>query len=145
LDQDHIDPDRPLPDAAVPADPSSRTTDLVRRTRETGLTFRQLAGEMTGLPGGLEFTGTPEQFADLIELWVTSEAADGFTLQPTTLPGALDLFVDHVVPLLQARGLHRSEYTATTLRGHLGVPGYESARPDFGRTSTGRRTVGAGK
>jgi hypothetical protein len=24
-----------------------------------------------------------------------------------------------LVPVLQARGLHRTEYTATTLRGHL--------------------------
>jgi hypothetical protein len=24
-----------------------------------------------------------------------------------------------VVPILQARGLHRTDYTATTLRGHL--------------------------
>ena len=36
-----------------------------------------------------------------------------------TLPGSLRQFTDHVVPVLQARGLHRTEYTATTLRGHL--------------------------
>ena len=44
---------------------------------------------------------------------------DGLTLQPATLPGSLDAFVDHVVPILQQRGLHRTGYTATTLRGHL--------------------------
>jgi alkanesulfonate monooxygenase SsuD/methylene tetrahydromethanopterin reductase-like flavin-dependent oxidoreductase (luciferase family) len=91
----------------------------VRRGRETGKTFRQVADELTGLPGGLEFTGTPEQFADLIEAWLAEGASDGFTLQPTTLPGSLERFTDHVVPILQARGLHRTEYTATTLRGHL--------------------------
>jgi hypothetical protein len=36
------------------------------------------------------------------------------------LPGSLELFVDHVVPILQKRGLHRSEYSSSTLRGHLG-------------------------
>jgi alkanesulfonate monooxygenase SsuD/methylene tetrahydromethanopterin reductase-like flavin-dependent oxidoreductase (luciferase family) len=71
------------------------------------------------LPGGLEFTGTPEQFADLIADWLAAGASDGFTLQPTTLPGSLELFTEHVVPLLQQRGLHRTRYTATTLRGHL--------------------------
>ena len=86
---------------------------------QAGSTFRQLADELTGLPGGLEFTGTPEQFADLIEAWLADGASDGFTLQPTTLPGSLERFTDHVVPILQARGLHRTEYTATTLRGHL--------------------------
>ncbi|MCU1528157.1 MAG: hypothetical protein JWP75_1920 [Frondihabitans sp.] len=121
LDQSAIDPDLPLRASAIPKDPTSRTDDLVRRTRETGKSFRQLADELTGLPGGLEFTGTPEQFADLIEEWLTTGASDGFTLQPTTLPDSLELFVDHVVPLLQERGLHRTEYTETTLRGHFGV------------------------
>jgi hypothetical protein len=77
---------------------------------------------ITGLPGGLEFTGTPEQLADLVEDWVTRGGSDGFTLQPTTLPDSLQLFVDHVVPILQRRGLHRSEHTGTTLRDHLGLP-----------------------
>lgn len=125
LDASLIDPDRPLSDAVVEAaaagaSRTSRTDDIVARSRETGKTFREVAAELTGLPGGLEFTGTPEQFADLIESWVTSGASDGFTLQPATLPGSLELFADHVVPLLQARGLHRDEYAAATLRGHLG-------------------------
>ena len=120
LDPELIDPDRPLTEAAIAAaSRTSRTDDLVRRGRETGKTFRELADELTGLPGGLEFTGTPEQFADLIEVWLTEGASDGFTLQPTTLPGSLERFTDYVVPILQARGLHRTEYTATTLRGNL--------------------------
>ena len=71
------------------------------------------------------FAGTPEQLAELIEKWVTEGGSDGFTLQSTTLPDSLELFVDHVVPLLQKRGLHRTEYTGTTLRDHLGL-----ARPE---------------
>jgi N-acetyl-S-(2-succino)cysteine monooxygenase len=120
LDPELIDPDQPLTEAAIAAaSRTSRTDDIVRRGQETGKTFRQLADELTGLPGGLEFTGTPEQFADLIESWLTEGAGDGFTLQPATLPDSLERFTDHVVPILQARGLHRTEYTATTLRGHL--------------------------
>ena len=125
LDPALIDPDRPLTEEAVTAaHRTSRTDDLARRTKETGRTFRQLAEELTGLPGGLEFTGTPEQFADLIESWLAEGASDGFTLQSAILPGAIELFADHVVPILQRRGLHRTEYTATTLRGHLGHQGY---------------------
>jgi FMN-dependent oxidoreductase (nitrilotriacetate monooxygenase family) len=120
LDPELIDPDQPLTEAAIAAaSRTSRTDDIVRRGQETGKTFRQLADELTGLPGGLEFTGTPEQFADLIESWLTEGAGDGFTLQPATLPDSLERFTDHVVPILQARGLHRTEYTSTTLRGHL--------------------------
>ncbi|MFT4211376.1 MAG: NtaA/DmoA family FMN-dependent monooxygenase [Microbacterium sp.] len=120
LDQDRIDPDRPLGEEVIAAaERSSRTDEVARRSRETGRTFREIADELTGLPGGLEFTGTPEQFADLVEHWLETGASDGFTLQPTTLPDSLELFVDHVVPILQRRGLHRTEYTTTTLRGHL--------------------------
>jgi alkanesulfonate monooxygenase SsuD/methylene tetrahydromethanopterin reductase-like flavin-dependent oxidoreductase (luciferase family) len=122
LDVALVNPDRPLSaDAAEAAGAarSSRTDAIVARSVSTGATFRQVAEELTGLPGGLEFTGTPEQFADLIFDWLAAGASDGFTLQPATLPGSLELFTEHVVPLLQARGLHRTEYTSTTLRGHL--------------------------
>ncbi len=120
LDPALIDPDRPLSaEAVATAQRTSRTDEVVRRTEETQKTFRQLAEELTGLPGGLEFTGTPEQLADLVERWLTEGASDGFTLQPATLPGSLDLFVDHVVPILQKCCLHRSEYSSSTLRGHL--------------------------
>jgi FMN-dependent oxidoreductase (nitrilotriacetate monooxygenase family) len=120
LDVALVDPDRPLSAGVVDAaNRSSRTDAIVARSVETGKTFRQLAEELTGLPGGLEFTGTPEQLADLVGEWLATGASDGFTLQPTTLPGSLELFTEHVVPLLQARGLHRTEYAARTLRGHL--------------------------
>jgi N-acetyl-S-(2-succino)cysteine monooxygenase len=38
------------------------------------------------------------------------------------LPACVDDFVDMVVPELQRRGMFRTEYEATTLRGHLGLP-----------------------
>jgi N-acetyl-S-(2-succino)cysteine monooxygenase len=119
LDASRIDPDKPLPeDVIASASRTSRTDEIVRLG--AGMPFGQVAAKLTGLPGGLEFTGTPEQFADLIESWLSAGASDGFTLQPTMLPSALELFTDHVVPLLQKRGLHRTEYLTSTLRGHLG-------------------------
>ena len=124
FDLSKVDPDARLTEAAVASSGrTSRTEALLKRTRETGKTARELSLELTGLPGGLEFTGTPEQLAELIEQWVTEGGSDGFTLQSTTLPDSLELFVDHVVPLLQKRGLHRTEYTGTTLRDHLGLAG----------------------
>jgi N-acetyl-S-(2-succino)cysteine monooxygenase len=119
LDAELIDPDKPLSEEVIAsAERTSRTDEIVRLG--AGKPFREVAAKLTGLPGGLEFTGTPEQFADLIESWLVAGAADGFTLQPTILPSALELFTDHVVPVLQKRGLHRTEYTTSTLRGHLG-------------------------
>ena len=50
------------------------------------------------------------------------------------LPGALDDFVELVIPELQRRGLFRTEYTGRTLREHLGLPRppsrYASAAPN---------------
>jgi hypothetical protein len=38
------------------------------------------------------------------------------------LPASLEQFVEHVVPLLQRRGLFRTEYAGRTLREHYGIP-----------------------
>ena len=65
--------------------------------------------------------GTPEQIADEMERWLLNEGADGFNLMPPSLPAGIEDFVDHVVPVLQRRGLFRTQYTETTLRGHLGL------------------------
>ena len=70
---------------------------------------------------------TPEQIADRITEWHEQGGADGFNLMPPSLPGGVEDFVDHVVPVLQKRGLFRSEYEARTLRGHLGLPRPPSA------------------
>ena len=45
---------------------------------------------------------------------------DGFNLFES-LPGQLEVFVDQVVPLLQAKGIFRREYPGTTLRETLGL------------------------
>ncbi len=66
--------------------------------------------------------GTPVQVADHMEEWFRAGAADGFNLLPSKSPGAVNDFVDKVVPELQRRGLFRTAYEATTLRGILGLP-----------------------
>ena len=122
LNHELIDPTKPLsPELAGTAEGSTFAKTIVGKALESHLPFGELAQVITGLPGGLEFTGTPEQMADTIEDWVSCGGSDGFTLQPTTLPDSLELFVDHVVPILQRRGLHRTEYGGTTLRDHLGL------------------------
>jgi FMN-dependent oxidoreductase (nitrilotriacetate monooxygenase family) len=68
-----------------------------------------------------QWAGTGEQIADQIETHFKAGAADGFIISPAFLPGAYDEFVDQVVPVLQARGLFRTEYEGRTLRSHLGL------------------------
>ncbi len=96
-------------------------------TRGAGLTLRQLLGYLAGARGHYVTAGTPEQIADLIEDWFTGGAADGFNVMPPLFPGQLDLFGAEVIPLLQRRGLFRTEYAGTTLREHYGLPRPPSA------------------
>jgi FMN-dependent oxidoreductase (nitrilotriacetate monooxygenase family) len=122
INPDLIDPSQPLsPELAATASDSSFAESIVGQAMRTGLAFGEVAATFTGLPGGLEFTGSPEQLADLVEQWVADGASDGFTLQPATVPEDLELFVDRVVPILQDRGLFRREYEGATLRDHLGL------------------------
>jgi hypothetical protein len=49
---------------------------------------------------------------------------------PPLLPAQLDVFSAEVIPLLQQRGLFRTEYTGTTQRQHYGLPLPASAFED---------------
>lgn len=69
--------------------------------------------------GGTKVVGTPEQIADGLELMSTEGDADGFNIIQAISPGTLKDFVDHVVPVLQERGVFRKEYEASTLRENL--------------------------
>jgi hypothetical protein len=67
------------------------------------------------------FVGSAETVADRLQQWFESGAADGFVIfEP--LPGQLDLFVDRVIPILQARDLCRTNDEGSTFREHLGLP-----------------------
>lgn len=110
-----------LPPEASIEGAKSRYTLIVDLARRENLTVRQLIGRLGGGRGHRTFTGTPEQVADAIETWFRAGAADGFNIMPPILPSGLEIFVDQVVPILQQRGLFRTEYTADTLRGHYGL------------------------
>ena len=87
--------------------------------REAGkLSIRDLIIEVTGRQ---TFVGSPATMAGQINDLVQADASDGFILVPYITPGGLDQFADTVVPLLQERGVFRSEYEGTTLRDHLGL------------------------
>ncbi len=71
--------------------------------------------------------GTPARIAEQITEFVAGDGSDGFILGSHLVPWGLDEFVDRVVPLLQDRGVLRTEYTGTTLRDNLGLPDVRSA------------------
>ncbi|GAA4947670.1 LLM class flavin-dependent oxidoreductase [Actinoplanes utahensis] len=126
LDPADLPLDEPLPDDLPTEDQiegaKSRFTLIVDLARRENLTVRQLIGRLGGGRGHRTFAGTPVQVADTIEEWFRAGAADGFNIMPAVLPSGLTAFVDQVVPILQERGLFRTEYTGATLREHYGLP-----------------------
>jgi alkanesulfonate monooxygenase SsuD/methylene tetrahydromethanopterin reductase-like flavin-dependent oxidoreductase (luciferase family) len=92
---------------------------IVRRARADNLTLRQVVERQ--LRRNNPFVGTAEVVADEIERWFRDGAADGFNYRVGN-PVDFALFTVRVVPILQARGLFRTEYQGETLRSHLGLP-----------------------
>ncbi|MEV6995102.1 LLM class flavin-dependent oxidoreductase [Streptomyces sp. NPDC093228] len=88
--------------ARIASDPSVTLGEVYRRLFDERLRY-----------------GTPATMADYMQEAFENEAADGFLIMAPYLPDGLSDFVDQVVPELQARGLFRTEYESTTLRGHL--------------------------
>lgn len=116
--------DAPVPDLPPLAQfngPKGRYATILRIIETEQPTLRQLLGRLAAGGGHCTMVGTPEQIADNMELWLRNEGADGFNLMPPSLPGGIEDFVEHVVPVLQQRGLFRTEYETDTLRGHLGL------------------------
>ncbi|GAA3159164.1 NtaA/DmoA family FMN-dependent monooxygenase [Planomonospora alba] len=112
------DPGKDVTEGRVrPADRAAVAARWRAVAQEKNLTIRELVIEMTGRQS---FVGTPAAVARQIDEFVQADAADGFILVPHLTPGGLDEFVDRVVPLLQERGVFRTEYTGRTLRDHLG-------------------------
>ena len=90
--------------------------------RRLSYTARELIRALAGSGGHRVIVGTPEQIADHMQLWMDEGACDGFNIMPAYFHDEFDLFVDQVVPILQRRGIYRTEYEGTTLRDHLGLP-----------------------
>jgi len=83
------------------------------------MTLREVAlrhGQSVGLP---QFVGTAKSVADQMEAFIDAVGGDGFMLSPIYCPGAIEEFVDLVVPELQRRNLFRTDYSGVTQRDHL--------------------------
>ena len=115
--------DGPLPDNLPLSNASQSTFKYVTElAKKDNLTMRQIAQVVAGARAKMVIKGSATQVVDIMEQWFVDEAADGFNVMPPYLPGALDDFVELVIPELQRRGLFRTEYTGRTLREHLGLP-----------------------
>jgi alkanesulfonate monooxygenase SsuD/methylene tetrahydromethanopterin reductase-like flavin-dependent oxidoreductase (luciferase family) len=82
-------------------------------------TIREFA--LHWLVEGPEYVGTPERIADMFEeQWRASGSNGGFMIAPRSgVPAGIERFVEEVVPVLQRRGLFKTEYTGRTLRENV--------------------------
>jgi FMN-dependent oxidoreductase (nitrilotriacetate monooxygenase family) len=94
---------------------------VIAMAKSESLTIGELARRVSVSRASFSLAGTPETVADMCEQWFVNGAADGFSLSPNYLPGALEDFVDQVVPILQKRGLFHTDYEGQTLRENLGL------------------------
>jgi len=62
--------------------------------------------------------GTPEQIAAQLAAWQAA-GVDGINVVNAEIPGSYEEFVDHVIPVLQDRGLAQREYAEGSLRHKL--------------------------
>jgi long-chain alkane monooxygenase len=99
--------------------PLQRMQRVYRAPTGEPLTLAEVArhhGQSVGLP---QMVGTPADIADQMEAYMDAVGGDGFMLSPIYSPGAIEEFVDLVVPELQRRGRFRQDYRGTTQRDHL--------------------------
>lgn len=117
------DADDPAPQVPVTPRGGSRA-QLVNEqiAQNPGITLRQLYKHFAAGRGHGVIVGSAIEVADHMERWVKGNACDGFNIMPPLYPRDLQRFVDLVIPELQRRGLYRTAYEATTLRGNLGLP-----------------------
>ena len=93
----------------------SRRAAADRKQRLDDLAGREYTSDAT------IFTGTPAELADLLQDWAGA-GLTGFRLRPAAIPHDLAQISRGLVPELQRRGLFRTAYEASTLRGLLGLP-----------------------
>jgi FMN-dependent oxidoreductase (nitrilotriacetate monooxygenase family) len=116
------DLDAPFPELGDLGDRSFRThaEKIKKLAKDNNFTLRQVVQH------GIEsrrspFTGSPLIVANEIQRWFEAGAFDGINVT-VTVPSEFARFTDEVLPILRERGVVRSEYEATTLRGNLGLP-----------------------
>lgn len=119
------DLDGPLPSEEIRSSGQAftpRVVNLLDRADREGLTVRACANIVAKSRSHGTFVGTIEGLVDYMQLWLDTGGCDGFNIMPAYFPDELDVFVEEVVPVLQRRGLFRTEYAGTMLRDHLGLP-----------------------
>src|SRR5580698_6806117 len=118
----HYHLDAPFPQQAlVYAERGFRTgaEKIARLAKDNNFTLRETV-EFISSPKPTPFAGAPATGAGQIQEWFEARALDGLNVG-VGHPGQWRRFREEVVPILAERGIVRTEYESTTLRGNLGL------------------------
>ena len=84
------------------------------------ITLRDIAGSYLSGSDDNAMAGTPDQIADYMMHLIDEGGGDGFQITPAYYaPQFFDDIVDKLIPVLQKRGVFRSEYEGNTLRDYM--------------------------
>ncbi|MCW2601278.1 MAG: putative monooxygenase, NtaA/SnaA/SoxA family [Frankiales bacterium] len=121
-DFSQYDLDAPFPDVSGLGERSFRThaDAITKLARDNDLTLRQVVQRQLNANRS-PFVGSPLTVANEIQRWFEGGAFDGISIS-VNAPAEFARFTDQVLPILRERGVVRSEYESTTLRGNLGLP-----------------------
>jgi FMN-dependent oxidoreductase (nitrilotriacetate monooxygenase family) len=117
LDLSQFPLDQPLPEDLKVTGIQSKLESLYPKG-ERRRTLEELA-RADAMHETLVMKGSYVSIADQIEDARDQTGVDGFHVRAIDGYGYCVEFVEHLVPVLQHRGLHRREYAGTTLRDHL--------------------------
>jgi FMN-dependent oxidoreductase (nitrilotriacetate monooxygenase family) len=114
IDLGRLDPDRPIDQYSIEG-----LQGFVRTFEEGNPGKKATVGDLANsLSYNGRIVGTPESIADQLELWQDA-GIDGVNVMYQTTPGSFRTFIEHVIPVLQKRGLAQREYAPGTLRERL--------------------------
>lgn len=120
IDFDGFDLDAPLQEMQTDASQGLMKA-MTSMMEGESFSLREAALHYALAMGMPQLIGSPEQVADQMEHIWRETGCHAFNMTPTINPGSMEDFVDQVVPILQKRGIYRTEYTGKTFRENLGL------------------------
>lgn len=112
-----FDPDKPIEELTTTG--SQGLMKAMTKGFDGPVTIREVAKRYGMAIGKPQLIGSPEQVAEGIETIWRETGCSAFNMTPNINPGSMEDFVDQVVPILQKKGIYRTEYTGKTFRENL--------------------------
>lgn len=111
--------DTPLSELNLEVSGTKGLLDMYRQSNPH-ITLREIAGSYLAANEDNPLIGAPEQVADYMQYLLEEGGGDGFQITPSYYaPDYYEDLVTLLIPVLQRRGVVRTEYTGRTLRDSM--------------------------